>query len=97
MTEYLQSVYAGILGGLVGASILLPLYICNLADSAKTYIRARYALELISLGEDSSKREYHDAVQDAKIDGLAGKLLGGRKALFDACRKGRATRHFIEE
>lgn len=97
MVDYLQSVYTGILGGLAGASVLAPLIISELFDSVKTYLNARYALECIALGEDSSKREYHYAVQDAKIDGLAGKLLGGRKALFTACRKERAMRHFLEE
>lgn len=58
-------------------------------DSVQTTIKARYALGIISIGGDS--RKYHNDIQDAKIDGLAGLLVGGRKELFRAVRNGRNT------
>ena len=76
------------LGAMAGVSAV-TIFALNhfIADSAKIAMRARYALRCISLRMDS--RNYHDEIQDAKIDGLAGLLIGGRRALYKAVREGR--------
>jgi hypothetical protein len=68
-------------------AISLPIY--SLLDSIPVYLRARLALQQIALGDDY--RKYRNYISDAKIDGLAGLLLGGRKALYKACRAGHTS------
>lgn len=75
------------LGAMAGASaVILPFLINQIKGGFQVALRARYALQRISLGDDS--RKYHNDIQDAKIDGLAGLLIGGRRALFRAVREG---------
>ena len=58
----------------------------NLAhDSLKTTANYWYALKMIESGDDPQK--YRLQIQDAKTDGLAGLLMGGRKRLFKAFHK----------
>lgn len=88
------SILPGIYGGLFGASIVLPFIVSHLCDSVKINFQARYALNCIRLGEDP--RNYKNFLYEAKDDGLAGMLMGGRKALYRAVREGR-TRRTLED
>ena len=71
----------------VTSAITIQVGLKILHESYTTAIKAKYALAMISAGDNP--RKYRDVIQDAKIDGLAGFLIGGKRALFKAMRDGK--------
>jgi len=75
-----------ILGALAVSSAVTSVILVSMTqNSVQLGLKGRYALDMISLGDDPQK--YRDTIQDAKIDGLAGLIMGGRRALFRAFHK----------
>jgi len=83
MSDY--SLY--LLAGVAGAGMFIPLGIYMFNESVLLAMKGRSALESIRNGGNC--RDYWEVFSEIRADGIAGKLIGGRRALMRAVREGR--------